>query len=88
MTELPPHTNAENLTLVELVRSSDVRAPDSLHRQVYVPWWPLASRARALRVCARVAPPYVHRPLIPPLALLMAGARSVWPQPSPWPSPW
>ena len=32
MTELPPHdTNRE---LVELVRSSDVRAPDSLHRHV------------------------------------------------------
>jgi hypothetical protein len=31
MTELPPHTESE---LIELVRSSDVRAPDSLHRQV------------------------------------------------------
>ncbi len=31
MTELPPHTESE---LIELVRSSEVRAPDSLHRQV------------------------------------------------------
>jgi hypothetical protein len=31
MTELPPHTESE---LIELVRSSDERAPDSLHRQV------------------------------------------------------
>jgi hypothetical protein len=31
VTELPPHTESE---LIELVRSSDVRAPDSLHRQV------------------------------------------------------
>ena len=31
MTERPPHTESE---LIELVRSSDVRAPDSLHRQV------------------------------------------------------
>jgi hypothetical protein len=31
MTNLPPHTESE---LVELVRSSDVRAPDSLHRHV------------------------------------------------------
>jgi hypothetical protein len=31
MTELPPRTESE---LIELVRSSDVRAPDSLHRQV------------------------------------------------------
>ncbi len=31
MTELPPHTESE---LIELVRSSDVRAPDSLHRHV------------------------------------------------------
>ncbi len=33
MTELPPRTRTES-ELVELVRSSDVRAPDSLHRQV------------------------------------------------------
>jgi hypothetical protein len=31
MTELPPRTESE---LVELIRSSDVRAPDSLHRQL------------------------------------------------------
>ncbi len=31
MTELPPHTESE---LIELVRSSKERAPDSLHRQV------------------------------------------------------
>jgi hypothetical protein len=31
MTELPPHTESE---LIELVRSSEERAPDSLHRQV------------------------------------------------------
>jgi hypothetical protein len=31
MTELPPRTESE---LLELVRSSDVRAPDSLHQQV------------------------------------------------------
>lgn len=40
MTKLPPHSESE---LVELVQSSDVRAPDSLHRQVHAL---IASRRR------------------------------------------
>ena len=44
MTELPPHTESE---LIELVRSSDVRAPDSLHRQVSTM---IASRPRRRRL--------------------------------------
>ena len=59
MTELPPHTRRES-ELVELVRSSDVRAPDSLHRQVRAlvaaRQGPARPRLRSRRSALRTAP--------------------------------
>ena len=70
MTELPPRTESE---LVELVRSSDVRAPDSLHRRVEALVATRRGRARQDRFARRS--PHGRRALSSPLAL--AGASAI-----------
>lgn len=70
MTEqLPPRTESE---LVELVRSSDVRAPDSLHRQVQAQVTAHRGPARGQRFAGRGA--LLPRPSFSPLGLIGLGA--------------
>jgi len=81
MTEPPPRTRTES-ELVEFVRSSDVRAPDSLHRQVQAL---VAARGGPAREHPRRAPrapdlprPHFLRPrLSPPRLIGVAAAVAV-----------
>ena len=79
MTELPPRPRTES-ELVELIRSSDVRAPDSLHQgvQAQVAAHPGSTRGRRLagrRFAGRAA--RLPRPRFSPLGLLGAGVTAV-----------
>ena len=71
MTELPPPRPRTESELVELVRSSDVRAPDSLHRQVQALVAAHPSPAHGgRRFAGRAA--HLPRPRFSPLGLLGA----------------